>query len=1001
MKRIVAILSALVILTSLASLDFGKNKVQPRKPEWTVIHTLHFDIYYPRGADEFGKTAALMAEDAYYYLKDAFDTPLMYRTPIVLYQSHQEFETTNIIYPLLDEGVGGFTESFKNRVVIPFDGSYVKFEKVLVHELTHVYQKGPTPGMSMFSISEMIFPFWMQEGQPEFMAVGGKDDYNNMFVYDLALNDGIQTLDEQGGYYAYRLGGSFLVYLESQYGRRKVMEFYRTLRMSPSADEACKRMFGMKFDQLQARWKNQLKRDVLPLLQTHTVPCETYQQRTDHRGNDTYFNYGPAVSPDGRYYVYFSNKGLRLGIWKASSFGVFADKCLIRGESSGKFEEFHYLRNNLSWFPDSRRFAFSASTVDGDHIYVMDIEDEKLVDDYKIPGVDIIYELAVSRDGSRIAFTGQSGLQTDLYVYGFDSGELTRLADDPYDDSAPAWSPSDSLLAFTSERTMGGSDSLHICYNLRKNIFVRNLTDGTTLQITDDRFNNHDPMFDSTGKSLLFISDRTHIANYEMVDLASGARQRITNTLSGVFPGSLTGNDDELFFSCYYNGGWDVYSLAAPFDKPVEEPVATPFPVTLTNDFHQRFDIDRYRLYGKRDMKFRMDPPQPRHSGATVIDFRQSARQDSLDRVFNRNLDQRPDSVAVEPQISPYRPHLTLDRLWGGGAYSTSVGAIGFAQFSFTDLMGDYGLGVQIGLAGKLKNTNFIASYMYLPQRIDYGVGVFAISDETIYDDYWMGYDSETGQYQLYDGEEVDRMQGGEVLVSYPFNRFWRVDVENLLYQRKIERYWWNEDTDKWIYVDESHATVYSPQVSLVHDNALWGITGPIGGWRAAYLVNKSFSGKFDYLTQYADIRPYWMLTHKYTLAFRAVGGISTGKDPQNFEIGGLSGVRGLDNDFEGSHIATGAIELRYPFLEMLQLGFPLPLTLSQIRGSLYMDAGGVWDHHFVGSRNGRLQDMKAGFGFGPRINLSYFILKMDIAWGTDFVDSGKPNYYVSLSEDF
>jgi hypothetical protein len=37
----------------------------------------------------------------------------------------------------MPEGVGGFTEVFKNRMVIPFTGSYEDFRHVLHHELTH------------------------------------------------------------------------------------------------------------------------------------------------------------------------------------------------------------------------------------------------------------------------------------------------------------------------------------------------------------------------------------------------------------------------------------------------------------------------------------------------------------------------------------------------------------------------------------------------------------------------------------------------------------------------------------------------------------------------------------------------------------------------------------------------------------------------------------------------------------------------------------------------
>jgi outer membrane lipoprotein-sorting protein len=54
-------LSLLLLLCLYSSLlsaySFGQNKVQATKEEWSKIETMHFDVYFPKGEDEFGKTA--------------------------------------------------------------------------------------------------------------------------------------------------------------------------------------------------------------------------------------------------------------------------------------------------------------------------------------------------------------------------------------------------------------------------------------------------------------------------------------------------------------------------------------------------------------------------------------------------------------------------------------------------------------------------------------------------------------------------------------------------------------------------------------------------------------------------------------------------------------------------------------------------------------------------------------------------------------------------------
>ncbi|MDZ4122022.1 MAG: hypothetical protein U1C33_06345, partial [Candidatus Cloacimonadaceae bacterium] len=108
-KKILLTLLLAFMVFYLFGYYFGQNKVNSRPVEWSVIETMHFDVHYPRGNDEFGRMVALMAEEAYYYLKDELQFPMASRVPLIIYGSRAEFQATNIIYPVLSEGVGGFT----------------------------------------------------------------------------------------------------------------------------------------------------------------------------------------------------------------------------------------------------------------------------------------------------------------------------------------------------------------------------------------------------------------------------------------------------------------------------------------------------------------------------------------------------------------------------------------------------------------------------------------------------------------------------------------------------------------------------------------------------------------------------------------------------------------------------------------------------------------------------------------------------------------------------
>ncbi|MER3523218.1 MAG: peptidase S9, partial [Ignavibacteria bacterium] len=116
---------------------FGKNKVQYKKFAWFYIQTDHFDIYFSEGGEKIAEFTAVAAESAYTSISKTFRYQLVNRVPIIVTNSHNDFQQSNVVSEYLEEGVGGVTELFKNRVLIPFEGNYAQFRHVIHHELVH------------------------------------------------------------------------------------------------------------------------------------------------------------------------------------------------------------------------------------------------------------------------------------------------------------------------------------------------------------------------------------------------------------------------------------------------------------------------------------------------------------------------------------------------------------------------------------------------------------------------------------------------------------------------------------------------------------------------------------------------------------------------------------------------------------------------------------------------------------------------------------------------
>ena len=161
----------LCLATDASAQYFGRNKVQYDADRVLVLATDHFDIYYSQEDAAAAALAARMAERWHARLTVALQHTLRGRQPIVLYGSHRRFEQTNVHSGLIDESTGGFTDSRKRRIVLPFAASLADTDHVLGHEIVHAFQ---------FDIADqhrspLGVPLWFVEGMAEYLTLGAGD----------------------------------------------------------------------------------------------------------------------------------------------------------------------------------------------------------------------------------------------------------------------------------------------------------------------------------------------------------------------------------------------------------------------------------------------------------------------------------------------------------------------------------------------------------------------------------------------------------------------------------------------------------------------------------------------------------------------------------------------------------------------------------------------------------------------------------------------------------
>ncbi len=973
---------------------FGRNKVQFRTFDFQVLRTEHFDIHFYPAARENAERVGRMSERWYARLSQLFEHELSSRQPIVLYASHPDFEQTNVIGGLIDEGTGGVTEGLKRRVVLPLTGTISETDHVLGHELVHAFQydiSASTPGGGPGGgISRL--PLWLVEGMAEYFSIGPVDPHTAMWLRDAMRREALPRIKDldRGTFFPYRWGQAVLAYIGGTYGDRTVVDVYydalRTGAPIPSIVDAT----GVGEEELSAAWHAEINRQFEPVVRD-AVRARSIGRRLstgDERGTAT--NVSPSISPDGRYVVYFSSRNLfSMDLYLAETATGRIVRKLVDTTFDQHYTSLQFINSAGSWSADSRQFVLGAVRDGRAVLSILDVENADVVREIDVPEVGEIVNPAWSPDGRTIAFSANVGGSSDLFTYDLDASALNRLTEDAYADLQPAWSPDGRRLAFVTDRfttdleTLSGGE-----YRLA----VLDIETGRPTQVaTFDVGKSINPQWNADGTRLFFVSDRSGISNVYTVGVGSGAVSQVTTLASGasgitaLSPAiSSASGAHRLVVSVYEDDGYHIYLIDQPERLAGNQPSAS--------------------------------TPASRLQAATLPPVQ---RDMSLMRMLADPATGLPDSPG---EVTPYNAGLSLDFVTqpyvsaGIDRFGTSVG--GGIAFRFSDMLGNHNLFAQIsadtfgsGLSDLAQNTGAVLAYTNLTRRWNWGVVLE--QSPNIAGGYVAGETLVNGEPAFIDQTILQRQvnRGISGILAYPFSRATRLEFgggfTRASFEEEIQTLAVSQVTGE-VLIDESETNSLADPLSfssvnaaLVNDTSIFGATSPVAGSRSRFEVSPTF-GDLRMTSALADYRHYFMPAPFYTIAFRGFhfGRYGDGgEDPRlvplflgypqfvrgygsgSFDVGECAPSQPCPtfDRLVGSRMMVGNVEFRFPLLRPFvgpsaQMYGPLPVEVA-----FFLDSGVAWNRGekpFEG-----LREAVASGGITLRMNLFGFaVTQLDFA---------------------
>lgn len=955
---------------------FGQNKVPYETFDFQVLRTEHFDIYhYPAEADAVA-LAARLAEQWRVRLGDTLGFALPGRQPLVLYASQPHFQQTQVIGGLIGEGTGGVTESMKRRMVLPFAGSLAETSHVLGHEMVHAFQyaaAGERAG---------ALPLWFIEGMAEYLSLGPDDAPTAAWLRDVAAGEevpGIRDLDAPR-YFPYRAGHALWAFLASRYGRSIVGATYLAGARSGDALDAIATTTGASIDEVSAAWQAAVKAQ--HAVGAARIPGRRLAGSDEPRGT---LNVSPALSPDGRWIAYLSERGLfSIDLYVAEAATGRVVRRLTATDTDTHLERLQFVESAGAWDASSARFAYTTVTRGKPALTVVQMNDGGASRTWLLASMDEAWQPTWAPDGRRLAFAGVEGGVSDLYVVSLDDGAVQQLTDDPFADLQPAWSPDGRRLAFVTDRFTTSLDTLALG---ESRLAALTLADGRIEPLaTGVAGPVLNPQWDRDGAHVYLVARPDGVPNVYRVGGDGGRAVRVTDVSTAV--SGITGSSpaisyasgaDRLAFSVARGGGYDLY---------------------VVDDASTAADLAPAGRVASASIMF----PEP---GRTT--------DASLGLPGLPGTSVPPLTTSV---VEPYRPALSLDLAGASGGVGVSgrYGATfgGGVGLQFSDMLGDHEVGAYVSANGGVRDIGGQLVYLNRRTRWTWGGAALVLPYVSGTLDRTLATGSD-GRALLVDDETLFRQTDVELrgLVAYPFSRALRLEFQGggrrLVFGREQRRRVYDGVTGELLGNDTTDLdapgalTFAEAAAALVFDQTVFGPTSPLRGQRYRFEVAPSV-GSLRFTSVTLDFRKYVVPVRPFTVAVRALHVGRYGRDGEDPRLSALflgypSLVRGYDagsfdsaRDCEvttgacpefdrlfGSRLLVGNAELRFPLVGLFQRDYrygPVP-----IEGFLFGDAGLAWTADGRPSFSGRDRDLVRSAGVGVRVNaFGYAIVEVAAA---------------------
>ncbi|GAC1379492.1 MAG: hypothetical protein NVSMB45_01670 [Ginsengibacter sp.] len=440
LKKIILALIILINFTSsgfsqVSAVQFGRNRLQFKKLTWKYYQSRNFNTYFNQHGQELAKYVLQVAEKELPDLEKFVEYSLQRRINIVVYNSYDDKQQTNIGIGIDQQNTGGITKLVNNKMVIYNNANRndlrIQIRQGIAQVLTENLLFGEDLGQFASNQTLLDLPIWLTDG---YIAYAGQN-------WSSALDDDLKSEILSGKYKNfYQLsfdkpeiaGHAFWFYIEERYKRENVTYLLYLARVYKNLNRATQQVTKKKFKAVLSDFMqyetDKFEKDIV---RRRNYPKGSEITSVDIGKRVDYFHFN--VNPNkrnGSFAVVKYDKGMYKLLFNDGD----EDKVLLKFGVRANLGDFNPNYPMMAWDPKGTRLTVLYSEEGRLKLFVYDVNIKSAPIRRDLTDVfDQVQDMQYMLDNKSVLFSAVKNGHTNIYTYDLENATVKAITNDVYD----------------------------------------------------------------------------------------------------------------------------------------------------------------------------------------------------------------------------------------------------------------------------------------------------------------------------------------------------------------------------------------------------------------------------------------------------------------------------------------------------------------------------------------------------------------------------------------